>query len=162
MNQEAVSLGCQEAAAILNWTNLCINKAPGDGGMVIMVSVHHRAAEQDAGVYRVVSVSLNTTLISLLALVIMNSWDQHFLLLFACDAGFESSSAPRTLQTVEQHRAPSLQSEEDDEEEEEEEEGSNLIRPRKPLSPLKASKSHRELHKELRMTHTRSGRRRAS
>uniref|UniRef100_A0A3B5KG26 Actin-associated protein FAM107A n=1 Tax=Takifugu rubripes TaxID=31033 RepID=A0A3B5KG26_TAKRU len=37
----------------------------------------------------------------------------------------------------------------------------NLIRPQKPLSPLKASKSHRELHKELRMTHTRSGRRRA-
>ncbi|XP_056887011.1 actin-associated protein FAM107A isoform X1 [Takifugu flavidus] len=68
--------------------------------------------------------------------------------------GFESSSAPRTPQTVEQHRAPSLQSEED-EEEEEEEEGSNLIRPQKPLSPLKASKSHRELHKELRMTHTR-------
>ncbi|TWW62023.1 Protein FAM107A, partial [Takifugu flavidus] len=69
-------------------------------------------------------------------------------------SGFESSSAPRTPQTVEQHRAPSLQSEED-EEEEEEEEGSNLIRPQKPLSPLKASKSHRELHKELRMTHTR-------
>lgn len=89
----------------------------------------------------------------------MNSWDQHFLLLFACDAGFESSSAPRTPQTVEQHRAPSL---EEDEEEEEEEEGSNLIRPQKPLSPLKASKSHRELHKELRMTHARSGRRRAS
>lgn len=59
-------------------------------------------------------------------------------------------------QMAEQHRAPSLQSEED--EDEEEEEGSNLIRPQKPLSPLKASKSHRELHKELRMTHTRSDR----
>ncbi|XP_071350920.1 actin-associated protein FAM107A isoform X2 [Trachinotus anak] len=36
-----------------------------------------------------------------------------------------------------------------------EEESVNLIRPRKPLSPLTASKSHQELHKELRMTHNR-------
>ncbi|KAL3058736.1 hypothetical protein OYC64_010810 [Pagothenia borchgrevinki] len=34
-----------------------------------------------------------------------------------------------------------------------EEENSNLIRPQKPLNPLTASKSHQELHKELRMTH---------
>uniref|UniRef100_A0A3B4V9K0 Family with sequence similarity 107 member A n=1 Tax=Seriola dumerili TaxID=41447 RepID=A0A3B4V9K0_SERDU len=36
-----------------------------------------------------------------------------------------------------------------------EEESVHLIRPRKPLSPLTASKSHQELHKELRMTHNR-------
>ncbi|KAK5872553.1 hypothetical protein PBY51_013239 [Eleginops maclovinus] len=36
-----------------------------------------------------------------------------------------------------------------------EEESSNLIRPQKPLNPLTASKSHQELHKELRMTHQR-------
>lgn len=80
--------------------------------------------------------------------------------MFACDVSVESSSALHMPQAVEQHRAPSLQSEED--EDEEEEEGSNLIRPQKPLSPLKASKSHRELHKELRMTHTRSARQRSS
>lgn len=78
----------------------------------------------------------------------------------ACDVGFQSPSALHTPQTVEQHRALSPQSEEDDEEDEEE--GSNLIRPQNPLSPLKASRSHQELHKELRMTHTRSDRWRAS
>ncbi|KAK5912574.1 hypothetical protein CesoFtcFv8_002433 [Champsocephalus esox] len=36
-----------------------------------------------------------------------------------------------------------------------EEENSNLIRPQKPLNPLTASKSHQELHNELRMTHNR-------
>ncbi|XP_036956683.1 actin-associated protein FAM107A [Acanthopagrus latus] len=36
-----------------------------------------------------------------------------------------------------------------------EEESSNLIRPQKPLNPLTASRSHQELHKELRMTHKR-------
>ncbi|XP_074501924.1 actin-associated protein FAM107A [Sebastes fasciatus] len=36
-----------------------------------------------------------------------------------------------------------------------EEESSRLIRPQKSLNPLTASKSHRELHKELRMTHKR-------
>uniref|UniRef100_A0A3B4YVX2 Actin-associated protein FAM107A n=1 Tax=Seriola lalandi dorsalis TaxID=1841481 RepID=A0A3B4YVX2_SERLL len=36
-----------------------------------------------------------------------------------------------------------------------EEESVLLIRPRKPLSPLTASKSHQELHKELRRTHNR-------
>ncbi|KAA8593393.1 hypothetical protein FQN60_009509, partial [Etheostoma spectabile] len=35
------------------------------------------------------------------------------------------------------------------------EESSNLIRPQKPLNPVTASKSHQELHKELRMTHKR-------
>ncbi|XP_029288266.1 actin-associated protein FAM107A [Cottoperca gobio] len=34
-----------------------------------------------------------------------------------------------------------------------EEESDNLIRPQKPLNPVTASKSHQELHKELRMTH---------
>lgn len=80
--------------------------------------------------------------------------NSYFLLVFACDVCMKSPSALHMPQMAEQHRAPSLQSEED--EDEEEEEGSNLIRPQKPLSPLKASKSHRELHKELRMTHTRS------
>ncbi|KAM9361294.1 actin-associated protein FAM107A [Symphorus nematophorus] len=36
-----------------------------------------------------------------------------------------------------------------------EEESRNLIRPQKPLNPLTASRSHQELHKELRMTHKR-------
>ncbi|XP_071761614.1 actin-associated protein FAM107A [Centroberyx gerrardi] len=36
-----------------------------------------------------------------------------------------------------------------------EEESSDLIRPQKLLNPLIASKSHQELHKELRMTHKR-------
>ncbi|XP_042355463.1 protein FAM107B isoform X2 [Plectropomus leopardus] len=36
-----------------------------------------------------------------------------------------------------------------------EKESSNLIRPQKPLNPLTASRSHQELHKELRMTHKR-------
>ncbi|XP_069546677.1 protein FAM107B [Brachyistius frenatus] len=35
------------------------------------------------------------------------------------------------------------------------EERCNLIRPQKPLNPLTSSKSHQELHKELRMTHKR-------
>ncbi|KAM6947912.1 protein FAM107B [Lycodopsis pacificus] len=34
-----------------------------------------------------------------------------------------------------------------------EEESSNLITPQKPPNPLTASKSHQELHRELRMTH---------
>lgn len=58
MNQEAVSLGCQGGAAILNWANLSINKAPGGGGIVMMVSAQHCATEQDAGVYRVVRFSI--------------------------------------------------------------------------------------------------------
>ncbi|XP_059185197.1 actin-associated protein FAM107A isoform X2 [Centropristis striata] len=64
-----------------------------------------------------------------------------------------SASVMQTHQTVQPERysepqAPlsQLQSEE---------EGSNLIRPQKPLNPLTASKSHQELHKELRMTHKR-------
>uniref|UniRef100_A0A8C3AA61 Actin-associated protein FAM107A n=1 Tax=Cyclopterus lumpus TaxID=8103 RepID=A0A8C3AA61_CYCLU len=36
-----------------------------------------------------------------------------------------------------------------------EEGSSNLIRPQKPPNPLTASKSHQELHRELRMTHKR-------
>ncbi|KAM4613752.1 actin-associated protein FAM107A [Polymixia lowei] len=36
-----------------------------------------------------------------------------------------------------------------------EEESSDLIRPKKILNPLIASKSHQELHKELQMTHRR-------
>ncbi|XP_040890712.1 actin-associated protein FAM107A [Toxotes jaculatrix] len=36
-----------------------------------------------------------------------------------------------------------------------EEESADLIRPKKPLNPVTASKSHQELHKELRMTHNR-------
>uniref|UniRef100_UPI0037E7E6FB protein FAM107B n=1 Tax=Semicossyphus pulcher TaxID=241346 RepID=UPI0037E7E6FB len=43
-------------------------------------------------------------------------------------------------------QAPLLQSEE---------ESSNLIRPQKPLNPVTASKSHKELHKELRLSHNR-------
>ncbi|XP_070759475.1 actin-associated protein FAM107A [Enoplosus armatus] len=62
-----------------------------------------------------------------------------------------NKSVMQTHQSVQQERhselqAPPLQSEE---------EGSNLIRPQKPLNPLTASKSHQELHKELRMTHKR-------
>lgn len=39
-----------------------------------------------------------------------------------------------------------------------EEESGDLIRPQKPLNPLTASKSHQELHKELRMTNKRQDR----
>lgn len=88
----------------------------------------------------------------------MNGGNSCFLLAFGCDVCMESPSALHTPQMAEQHRTLSLQSEED--EEEEEEEASNLIRPQKPLNPLKASKSHRELHKEL--THARSDRQRSS
>lgn len=90
----------------------------------------------------------------------MTGRTSSFLLVFACDVCVESPTALNMPQAAEQHGALSLQSEED--EDEEEEEGSNLIRPQKTLSPLKASKSHRELHKELRMTHTRSDRQRSS
>ncbi|XP_039971867.1 actin-associated protein FAM107A isoform X1 [Xiphias gladius] len=38
---------------------------------------------------------------------------------------------------------------------EREEESGILIRPKKPLNPLTASKNHQELHKELRITHNR-------
>ncbi|XP_038553345.1 actin-associated protein FAM107A [Micropterus salmoides] len=63
----------------------------------------------------------------------------------------QSASVMQTHQIEQEDRyselqAPPLQSEE---------EGSNLIRPQKPLNPLTASKSHQELHKELRMTHKR-------
>lgn len=66
-----------------------------------------------------------------------------------------SASAMQTHHTEQQDRSPELQaalllSEE---------ESSNLIRPQKPLNPLTASRSHQELHKELRMTHKRSDRR---
>ncbi|XP_074535282.1 actin-associated protein FAM107A [Halichoeres trimaculatus] len=35
------------------------------------------------------------------------------------------------------------------------EESCDLIKPQKPLNPLTASKSHQELHRELRLTHNR-------
>ncbi|KAM8755975.1 actin-associated protein FAM107A isoform 1-T1 [Acanthopagrus schlegelii] len=62
-----------------------------------------------------------------------------------------SASVMQTHQTEQQDRSSELQaalllSEE---------ESSNLIRPQKPLNPLTASRSHQELHKELRMTHKR-------
>ncbi|XP_049895253.1 actin-associated protein FAM107A [Epinephelus moara] len=64
-----------------------------------------------------------------------------------------SASVVQTHQTEQQDRCPEfrvppshLPSEE---------ESSDLIKPQKPLNPLSASRSHQELHKELRMTHKR-------
>ncbi|XP_051271722.1 protein FAM107B [Dicentrarchus labrax] len=62
-----------------------------------------------------------------------------------------SASAMQTHQTEQQERyselqAPTVQGEED---------SRNLIRPQKPLNPLTASKSHQELHRELRLSHKR-------
>ncbi|GAA6221913.1 protein FAM107A-like isoform X1 [Lates japonicus] len=64
-----------------------------------------------------------------------------------------SASVMQTHQNQQQERRPELQAFQP--QLQSEEESGNLIRPKKPLNPLTASKSHQELHKELRMTHNR-------
>uniref|UniRef100_A0A8C3A9Z7 Actin-associated protein FAM107A n=1 Tax=Cyclopterus lumpus TaxID=8103 RepID=A0A8C3A9Z7_CYCLU len=59
---------------------------------------------------------------------------------------FSSASVMQTHQREQQDPLSPQQSEEG---------SSNLIRPQKPPNPLTASKSHQELHRELRMTHKR-------
>ncbi|XP_044205529.1 protein FAM107B isoform X1 [Thunnus albacares] len=67
-----------------------------------------------------------------------------------------SVSVMQTHQNEQEDRSPELQAlPSQPQSEDSQEESSNLIRPQKPLNPLTASKSHRELHKELRMTHKR-------
>ncbi|XP_062301165.1 actin-associated protein FAM107A [Scomber scombrus] len=62
----------------------------------------------------------------------------------------------QTHQNEQEDRFPELQAVPSQQQSEDcQEQSSNLIRPQKPLNPLTASKSHRELHKELRMTHKR-------
>ncbi|XP_047439159.1 actin-associated protein FAM107A [Mugil cephalus] len=69
----------------------------------------------------------------------------------ACRNG--SASMMQAHQTEQEDRFPELQAHPC--QLQHEGEGSNLIRPPKPLSHLIASKSHQELHKELRMAHKR-------
>ncbi|XP_053171505.1 actin-associated protein FAM107A [Scomber japonicus] len=62
----------------------------------------------------------------------------------------------QTHQNEQEDRFPELQALSSQPQSEDcQEQSSNLIRPQKPLNPLTASKSHRQLHKELRMTHKR-------
>ena len=63
------------------------------------------------------------------------------------------ASVMQTHQTEQQSRHPELQAPPSPPQSEEQ--SSDLIRPQKPLNPVTASKSHQELHKELRMTHER-------
>ncbi|XP_068568265.1 actin-associated protein FAM107A [Cebidichthys violaceus] len=64
-----------------------------------------------------------------------------------------SASAMQTHQSEQQDQYSELQA--PSSQQQSEEESSNLIRPQKPPNPLTASKSHQELHRELRMTHKR-------
>ncbi len=64
---------------------------------------------------------------------------------------FSIASVKQTQKTEQEDRHSELQAPPP----QSEEESSNLIRPQKPLNPLTASRSHRELHRELRMTNKR-------